>query len=97
MDKVCGLDVLKDSVFACILDEKGKKILEERFGTLTPDLDKFRDVLVNHCVGRVAMESTSIYWMPVWRILELDFQLTLVNPYLIKQFSAMQHPKNIFV
>jgi transposase len=77
--------VHKDSVFACILDEGGKKILEERYGTLTPDLDKLRDVLVFHGVGRVSLESTSIYWMPVVRILEPDFEITLVNPYLIKQ------------
>jgi transposase len=84
MDKVCGLDVHKDSVFACILNEKGEKILEERYGTLTPDLDKLRDVLVEHGAGQVAMESTGIYWKPVWRVLESDFELTLVNPYLIK-------------
>jgi len=88
MDKVCGLDVHKDSVFACILDEKGKKILEERYGVLTPDLDKLRDVLVNHGVGRVAMESTSIYWFPVKRVLESDFQVTVVNPYFIKQLPG---------
>jgi transposase len=88
MDKVCGLDVHKDSVFACILDEQGKKILEERYGTLTPDLDKLRDTLVDHGVGRVAMESTSIYWMPVMRILEPDFEVKLVNPYLIKQLPG---------
>jgi len=88
MDKVCGLDVHKDSVFACILDENGEKIFEDRFGTLTPDLDRLRDVLVEHCAGRVAMESTSIYWMPVWRVLEFDFELTLVNPYLIKQMPG---------
>jgi len=88
MDKVCGLDVHKDSVFACILDEGGKKILEERYGTLTPDLDKLRDVLVAHSVGRAAMESTSIYWMPVMRILEPDFDVQLVNPYLIKQLPG---------
>jgi len=88
MDKVCGLDVHKDSVFACILDENGEKIFEGRFGTLTPDLDRLRDVLVEHCAGRVAMESTSIYWMPVWRVLEFDFELTLVNPYLIKQMPG---------
>ena len=88
MDKVCGLDVHKDSVFACILDEGGKKILEERYGTLTPDLDKLRDVLVSHSVGYVAMESTSIYWMPVMRILEPDFDVQLVNPYLIKQLPG---------
>jgi len=33
MKKVCGLDVHKDSVFACILDEQGKKISEKRYGT----------------------------------------------------------------
>ena len=88
MDKVCGLDVHKDSVFACILDENGKKILEERYGTLTPDLDKLRDALVHHGAGRVAMESTSIYWIPVWRVLESDFEMTLVNPYLIKRLPG---------
>jgi transposase len=88
MEKTCGLDVHKDSVFACILDEKGEIFFEERYGTLTPDLDKLRDDLVKHGAGRVAMESTSIYWMPVWRVLESDFKLTLVNPYLIKQLPG---------
>jgi len=88
MEKVCGLDVHKDSVFACILDEKGEKILEKRYGTLTPDLEKLRDALVEHGAGRVAMESTSIYWMPIWRVLAPDFVLTLVNPYLIKQLPG---------
>jgi len=81
MDRVCGLDVHKDSVFACILDEQGKKILEKRFGTLTPDLDKLRDTIVEHNCCRVAMESTSIYWMPIWRILDTDFSVKLANPY----------------
>jgi hypothetical protein len=41
MNKTCGLDVHKDSVFACILDEQGKKIFEKRYGTLTPeDIDE---------------------------------------------------------
>ena len=88
MDKVCGLDVHKGSIFACILDEKGEKILEERFGTLTPDLDKLSETLVKHGVGRVAMESTSIYWMPVWGVLDSSFELTLTNPYLIKQLPG---------
>jgi transposase len=88
MDRVCGLDVHKDSVFACILDEQGKKIFEQRFGTLTPDLDKLRDTLVAHNCCRVAMESTSIYWMPVWRILAADFSLKLANPYFIKQLPG---------
>ena len=65
MDKVCGLDVHKDSVFACILNEKGEKIFEERFGVLTPDLDKLRDVLVHHGAGRVAMVIELVVGEPV--------------------------------
>jgi len=88
MEKACGLDVHKDSVFACILDEKGKKIFEKRYGTLTPDLEELRNMLVEQGCGRVAMESTSIYWMPIWHVLESDFSLTLANPYFIKQLPG---------
>ena len=88
MEKACGLDVHKESVFACFLDEQGKIIFEKRYGTLTPDLIALRDALVEHGCGRVAMESTSIYWMPVWHILESDFELTLTNPYFIKQLPG---------
>ncbi|GHT20212.1 IS110 family transposase [Bacteroidia bacterium] len=88
MDKTCGLDVHKGSIFACILNTQGEKIFEKRYGTLTPDLIELRDNLVAHGCGRVAMESTSIYWMPIWHVLESDFELTLANPYFIKQLSG---------
>ena len=88
MEKACGLDVHKDSVFACILDEQGKKIFEKRYGTLTPDLMALRETLVEEGCGRVAMESTSIYWMPIWHVLYGDFSLTLANPYFIKQLPG---------
>ncbi len=87
MRKVCGLDVHKDSVFMCILSESGDKI-QQKFGVLTPDLDSLRDFLVFHGVGEVCMESTSIYWIPIWRVLESDFSLKLVNPYFIKQLPG---------
>ena len=61
MEKACGLDVHKDSVFACILDEQGKKIFEKRYGTLTPNLMELRDTLAAIGCARVAMEGTSIY------------------------------------
>jgi len=88
MDRFCGLDVHKDSVFACILDAQGKKILEKRYGTLTSDLTQLRDTLVEHGCGMAAMESTSIYWMPLWRVLQSDFSLKLANPYFIKQLPG---------
>lgn len=87
MRKVCGLDVHKDSVFACIMNEKGEKI-QKKFGILTSELDSLRDLLVCNDVGEVAMESTSVYWMPIWRILESDFDLKLVNAYFIKQLPG---------
>jgi transposase len=88
MDRYCGLDVHKGSVFACILDAQGKKILENRYTTLTSGLTNLRDQLVEHGCGKVAMESTSIYWIPVWRVLQSDFSLKLANPYFIKQLPG---------
>jgi len=88
VEKVCGLDVHKDSVFACILDEQGKKILEKRYRTLTPDLTTLREALIEQGCGSVAMESTGIYRIPVWHVLESDFSLKLANPYFIKQLPG---------
>jgi transposase len=88
MDTCCGLDVHKDSVFACILDAQGERIFEKRYGTLTPDLTELRNVLKKHGCSQVAMESTSIYWMPIWRVLQSDFSLKLANPYFIKQLPG---------
>jgi transposase len=87
MRTVCGLDVHKDSVFVCILNEKCV-LFQDKIGVLTPDLERLVDVLHEHGATEVCMESTSIYWMPVWRILEPYFSLKLVNPYFIKQLPG---------
>ena len=87
MKRVCGLDVHKDNAFVCILGENGEKI-EFKTGVLTVELDSFRDRLIELGVGEVAMESTAVYWMPIWRILESDFRLYLVNPLSIKQLPG---------
>ena len=87
MERFCGLDVHKDSVFMCIIDEKGAKI-EQQFSTLTSDLELLNSVLLNHQVTRVALESTSIYWIPIWRILSESFDVKLVNPLFIKQLPG---------
>ena len=88
MRQVCGLDVHKDSVFACILNENGV-VFQEKFGVLTPELEQLAAVLQEHDVSEVCMESTSVYWMPVWRVLEpYVAELKLVNPYFIKQLPG---------
>ncbi|MCB9017721.1 MAG: IS110 family transposase [Prevotellaceae bacterium] len=84
---VCGLDVHKDSVFACLLNENGDKI-ECKFGVLTPELEELHQLLLTHEVREVTMESTSIYWHPIWRVLDDIEDLKLVNPYFIKQLPG---------
>ena len=59
MRQVCGLDVHKDSVFVCILNENGI-VFQDKFGVLTPELEHLASVLQEHDVGEVCMESTSI-------------------------------------
>ena len=87
MRAVCGLDVHKDSVFLCILCETGE-IIEKVFGVLTHQLRDMRRMMQSHGVSEVTMESTAVYWIPVWRVLEPHFHLKLVNPYFIKQLPG---------
>lgn len=84
---VCGLDVHKDSVFCCILCADGRKI-QHKFGVLTEELVVLRNLMESEGVEECAMESTSIYWMPIWRVLEGTVKLHLVNPYFIKQLPG---------
>jgi transposase len=80
-----GLDVHKKSVSACIRISKGGKTQKETatFGTFTADLERLRDWLQEHQVSHVALESTGVFWIPVWNVLErceAKFELTLINP-----------------
>ena len=87
MKTVCGLDVHKDSVFCCILHADGQKI-QHKFGVLTEELMTLRDLMECEGVEECAMESTSIYWMPIWKVLEGSVSLHLVNPYFIRQLPG---------
>ena len=87
MRTVCGLDVHKDSIYLCILNDSSE-IFERVFGVLTTQLHEMRDLMLSCGVKEVSMESTSIYWIPIWRVLEGHFTLHLVNPYFIKQLPG---------
>jgi transposase len=83
----CGLDVHKESITACVLwaEAKGKSRKEKRrFGTFTHDLLQLADWLGESGVTHVAMESTGVYWKPVWNILAEQFEVLLVNAQHIK-------------
>ena len=81
--RVCGIDVHKSQLVACvrILDPKDGTVqsMLKRFGTTTADLLELRQWLCEHKVTHVAMESTGVYWQPVFNILEGHFQTWVVN------------------
>jgi transposase len=83
-----GLDVHKDTVVACVrrLDDQGHVHEDVRpFGTMTAALLDLGDWLVQAGVSQAAMESTGVYWKPVWHLLEGRCALLLVNAQHIKQ------------
>lgn len=83
-ERCCGLDVHKKSVVACVLTPESKVI--RTFGTMTRGLLELADWLVASDVNVVAMESTGVYWKPVYNILEgYPWQLLVVNARHIKQ------------
>lgn len=82
-ERCAGLDVHKKSVTACVLiAQPGDRPITtvQTFATMTADLVRLRDWLVSERVEQVAMESTGVYWKPVWNLLEDTVSLLLVNP-----------------
>jgi transposase len=83
----CGLDVHKKTVVACLLrsDSDGRRSRELRtFPTMTEDLLRLGDWLAAAGCTQVAMESTGVYWKPVYNILEGHFDVMVVNAAHIK-------------
>jgi transposase len=82
-----GLDVHKKTVVACVrrIGSGGSVTCEVRtFGTMTKDLLSLADWLEAEGVGPVAMESTGVYWKPIYNLLEGRFEVILVNAHRLK-------------
>jgi transposase len=82
-----GLDVHKETVAACVrrVDTAGRVGKQIRtFGTTTGELLKLLDWLMTEGVEAAAMESTGVFWKPIWNILEDSIKLILVNARHIK-------------
>src|SRR5450755_4839862 len=78
--RCAGLDVHKASVVACVrvIDENGElHSFTQSFGTTTSDLLKLNDWLMSYEVKIVGMESTGVYWKPVYTLLETEFEWLL--------------------
>ncbi len=82
----CGLDVHQKTVVACLLTwEEGQSRSQVRsFSTMTPALLELLDWLKGAGCTHVAMESTGVYWQPVYNLLEGAFELLVVNTQHLK-------------
>lgn len=84
--RCCGLDVHKSSISACILIQVAGRVEkhQRRFSAMTQDLQELANWLRQFEVTHVAMESSGVYWKPVWNIIEGQFTVVLVNAQHIK-------------
>lgn len=82
-ERCCGLDVHKKSITACIITTKGKET--RTFGAMTRDILQLADWIQEKKCTHVAMESTGVYWKPVYNLLETyNLELLVVNAHHIK-------------
>jgi transposase len=91
--RCCGLDVHKKTVTACVMvfEEQGRrKVRKKQFETHRQALNMLMLWLYASKVTHVAMESTGVYWKPVWNALEGHFQLILANPYQVKSIPSQK-------
>jgi transposase len=82
--KRAGIDIGASSVFVCISDLNGRQEVRE-YSTFTRDLNSMADWLKEKGIESIAMESTGIYWIPVFEILDpKGFEVLLVNAHHLK-------------
>lgn len=89
--RCCGIDVHKDSVTVCVLvyrESAEPEVRKKEFETHLKALLQLKMWLVSQKVTHVAMESTGVYWKPVWQALEGHFDLILANPFQVKNIPG---------
>jgi transposase len=91
-----GLDVHQKTVVACVRIAAKRKVVREvkTFGSTTSELLALSDWLASHGCTHVAMESTGVYWKPVWHVLEGAFELVLANAMHIRNIPGRKSDKN---
>src|SRR3954469_22151563 len=97
IERVAGLDVHQETVVACVLIGKpGERPTKEvrTFRTMTRDLEALREWLLSLGVTHVGMESTGIYWKPVYAVLEGSFELIVGNARHIRNVSRRGYPRS---
>lgn len=87
IEKGCGIDIHK-SVLVSTVQGKGIKTETRSFDAFTESIEQLRDWLKSLGITHVAMESTGVYWKPVYNILENDFEIILVNARHLKNIPG---------
>jgi transposase len=85
--RCCGLDIHKKTIAACLIvpgDDGAPRKEVRTFGTMTEELLALGDWLASAGCTHVAMESTGVYWKPIYNLLEGSFTLLLVNAQHVK-------------
>jgi transposase len=86
-----GLDVHKKTVVGCVMISGPAGVVEKHtatFGTMTPDLLALSDWLKSQGVTHAAMESTGVYWRPIYQLLEGQFTLLVANAQHIRRMPG---------
>jgi transposase len=89
--RCAGLDVHKKTVVACVMLSLAEDQVQKHsrtFGTMTADLLALGDWLKGFGVTDVAMESSGVYWRPIYQLLEESFRLLVVNAMHIKRMPG---------
>jgi transposase len=84
--RCCGIDVHKTSITVCLRLQEGRRATStvRQFGTTTAELLQLHTWLTEARCTHVAMESTSVYWKPVFNVLEGAFDVVLANAHHIQ-------------
>ena len=83
-----GLDIASDEIMACVPSDRDEHNIQA-FGTFTCDLHALADWLKKCRITTVAMESTGLYWIPIFELLEArGFTVILANPLHAKQVAG---------
>ena len=96
--RCAGIDVHKRTAVATIgwVDEQGQRRRKTwTFGTMTAEIEQLAAWLVEHGVTQVAMESTGVYWRPVFNLLEPHVEVVLANAAHVKAVKLrleVHHP-----
>lgn len=92
IERGCGIDVHKKVIVATIRGT-GIKETTKTYSSFTESIEQMRDWLKSKQITHIAMESTGVYWKPLYNILEEDFEIILVNARHIKNVPGRKTDK----